>query len=213
MRREQGAVRSGNDRALDAVLLSDVTGNHSPRSAVQMIRSAVTALVGTAVFAALAGCAQPQAFALPELTPQGTVPGVQVYPGYGNGYGYGIGGGYGYPNGYRPGLATAMPTPITPRRGPTPMRTGTATTPTRGTSPTHVTWSYLARTTTAMAAATADHRRIAITTAMLAATGITIGTTIAARSRRSSRAAALCERRRAGRRTGHRARQEAPGTP
>ena len=58
-----------------------------------MIRSAGTALVGTAVLAALTGCASQDSFGLPDLTPQGAQPSVQVYPGYGANYGYG----YGYP--------------------------------------------------------------------------------------------------------------------
>jgi hypothetical protein len=77
-----------------------------------MIRRAGTALVGAAVLAALAGCAVQQSpFALPELTPQGASPGVQVYPGYGygNGYGYGYGSGYGYPGGYQPGYSFVDP--------------------------------------------------------------------------------------------------------
>jgi hypothetical protein len=69
-----------------------------------MIRSVATALVGTAVLAALAGCAYQQSFGLPELTPpQGVASGVQVYPGQGYGYGVGSGYGYGYPSVYQPG--------------------------------------------------------------------------------------------------------------
>jgi hypothetical protein len=79
-----------------------------------MIRSVGTALVGTAVLAALAGCAYQDPFALPGLTPRGSSPGVQVQPGYGYsapGYGYngGYGYGYGYPNGYQPGYGFTDP--------------------------------------------------------------------------------------------------------
>ena len=59
-----------------------------------MVRNAGTALAGAALMAALAGCAQPQGFALPELTPYGGAPGAQVYPGQGSGY-LGV-----YPPGY-----------------------------------------------------------------------------------------------------------------
>ena len=62
-----------------------------------MIRRVATALAGTAVLAALAGCAHQESFGLPDLTPRGAAPGVQVYPSYG--YGYGTG----YPVGYQPG--------------------------------------------------------------------------------------------------------------
>ncbi len=74
--------------------------------AAGMNRSVASALVGTAVLAALAGCAYQQSFGLPELTPpQGVAPAVQVYPGQGYGYGAGsgYGYGYGYPNVYQPG--------------------------------------------------------------------------------------------------------------
>jgi hypothetical protein len=59
-------------------------------------------LVGTAVLAALAGCAYQDPFALPGLPPAGTSSSVQVYPGsgYGGGYGSSYGGGYGYGYGY-----------------------------------------------------------------------------------------------------------------
>jgi hypothetical protein len=62
-----------------------------------MIRRAATALAGTAVLAASAGCAHQESFDLPDLTPRDTTPGVQVYPSYGYGYGSG------YPLGYQPG--------------------------------------------------------------------------------------------------------------
>ncbi len=80
--------------------------------AARMMRSVGTALVGTVVLAAMAGCASQESFGLPELTPpRSASPGVQVYPGigYGNGYGYGVGGSYGYPNGYPPGYGYADP--------------------------------------------------------------------------------------------------------
>ena len=64
-----------------------------------MIRRVATALAGTAVLAASAGCAYQESFGLPDLTPPGGSPGVQVYPSYGYGYGYGAG----YPYGYQPG--------------------------------------------------------------------------------------------------------------
>jgi hypothetical protein len=92
---------------LDAVLLNVMTGNHSSRSTAAMIRRAGTALVGTTVLAALAGCAYQESFGLPELTPQGASAGVQVYPGYG--YGYGYGSGYGYPGSYQLGYGNVDP--------------------------------------------------------------------------------------------------------
>ena len=55
-----------------------------------MIRRMATALAGTAVLAAAAGCAHQEPFGLPDLTPRGAVPGAQALPGYG----YGYGGGY-----------------------------------------------------------------------------------------------------------------------
>ena len=64
-----------------------------------MIRRVATALAGTAVLAALAGCAYQESFGLPDLTPRSAAPGAQVYPSYGYGYGYGTG----YPYGYQPG--------------------------------------------------------------------------------------------------------------
>lgn len=66
-----------------------------------MLCSAGAALVGTAVLVALAGCATRDSFGLPDLTPSGTSPGMQVYPSYGVGYGYGYG--TGYPGVYQPG--------------------------------------------------------------------------------------------------------------
>lgn len=76
-----------------------------------MMRSVGTALVGTAVLAAMAGCVSQESFGLPELTqPRSAAPGVQVHPGIGYGYGYGVGGSYGYPNGYyQPGYGYADP--------------------------------------------------------------------------------------------------------
>jgi hypothetical protein len=65
-----------------------------------MIRRVATALAGTAVLAAAAGCAHQESFGLPDLTPRGAAPGAQVYPSYG--YGYGTG----YANGYQPGYGT-----------------------------------------------------------------------------------------------------------
>jgi hypothetical protein len=120
MKLEQSAVRSGNDRALDAVLHSDGTGNHSSRSAVQMTKSAGKALVGAAVLAALAGCASQDTFGLPDLTPRGAQPAVQVYPNYGAGYGYG----YGYPNGYRQGYGYGYADPYYAAPGPYPYAYG-----------------------------------------------------------------------------------------
>jgi len=115
MKLEQRAVRSGNDRTLDAVLHSDVTGNHSSRSAVQMIKGAGKALVGTAVLAALAGCATQDTFGLPDLTPRGAPPTAQVYSNYSTGYGFGYG--YGYPNGYRQGYGYGYPSDYRPGYG------------------------------------------------------------------------------------------------
>ncbi|MGB7737910.1 MAG: hypothetical protein WBM03_02255, partial [Steroidobacteraceae bacterium] len=62
-----------------------------------LLRSVGTALVGAAVLAALAGCVSEDSFGLPDLTPSGAHPTVQVYPSYG--YGYSAG----YPNVYQPG--------------------------------------------------------------------------------------------------------------
>ncbi len=87
-----------------------------------MIRSAGTALVGAAVLAASAGCASQDSFGLPELTPRGAQPSVQVYPGYGAGYGYGYG--YGYPNGYRPGYGYGYADPYYAAPGPYPYAYG-----------------------------------------------------------------------------------------
>lgn len=85
-----------------------------------MIRSAGTALVGTAVLAALTGCASQDSFGLPDLTPHGAQPGVQVYPGYGANYGYG----YGYSNGYRPGYGYGYPDHNYAAPGPYPYAYG-----------------------------------------------------------------------------------------
>ena len=63
-----------------------------------MTGRAAAALAGTAVLAALAGCAYQESFELPGLAPQGAASGAQVYPGYG--YGYGSGDPYGNPPGY-----------------------------------------------------------------------------------------------------------------
>jgi hypothetical protein len=80
------------------------------RGAARTYRSVATALVGTAVLAALAGCAYQQSFDLPELTPpQGVAPGVQVYAGQGYGYGAGSAYGYGFPGIYRPGYNYSDP--------------------------------------------------------------------------------------------------------
>ena len=61
-----------------------------------MIRRVATALAGTVVLAALAGCAYQESFSLPDLTPRGAAPGAQVYPSYGYGHGTGYPYGYGY---------------------------------------------------------------------------------------------------------------------
>jgi hypothetical protein len=117
-----------NERALDAVSISKVTGNHSPRSTMQMIRSAGTALVGIAVLAALASCASQDPFGLPDLGPRGASPTAGVYSSYGTGYGY-PGGyrpgyGYGYPNGYRPGFGYGYADPYYAAQGPYPYAYG-----------------------------------------------------------------------------------------
>jgi hypothetical protein len=62
-----------------------------------MIRRVATALAGTVVLAAAAGCAHQESFELPDLTPAGATQSAQVHSSYG--YGYGTG----YPYGYRPG--------------------------------------------------------------------------------------------------------------
>jgi len=85
---------------------------------VHIIRSVRAALVGTAALAALAGCASQDPFGLPDLTPQGAQPSVQVYPGYG--YGYGTG----YPNGYP--LAYGYGNPYYAAQGPYPYERGYA---------------------------------------------------------------------------------------
>lgn len=72
-----------------------------------MIRRVATALAGTAVLAALAGCAYQESFGLPDLTPRSAAPGAQVYPSYG--YGYGSGYPYGYQPGYRSVYGYANP--------------------------------------------------------------------------------------------------------
>ncbi len=78
-----------------------------------MPRSIGTALVGTVVLAASAGCAYQDPFSLPDLAARGTSPSMQVYPSYGLGYGYGYRYGYGYgagyPNVYQPGYGYANP--------------------------------------------------------------------------------------------------------
>ena len=63
-----------------------------------MMRRVATALAGTAVLAAMTGCAYQESFGLPDLTPRGAAPGAQVYPSYG--YGYGTGYPYGYQQGF-----------------------------------------------------------------------------------------------------------------
>lgn len=102
----------GNERALDAVLLDDVPRNHSSRGDVRMMRRVGAVLAAIAALAALAGCAYQNPFGLPDLTPQGAQPSVQVYPGYG--YGYGTG----YPNGYP--LAYGYGDPYYAGQGPYP---------------------------------------------------------------------------------------------
>ena len=89
-----------------------------------MIRSVGTALVGAAVLAALAGCASQDPFGLPELTPRGSTPSIQVYPNYGSGYGNGYGYGYGYPSGYRPGYRYGYADPYYAAQGPYPYAYG-----------------------------------------------------------------------------------------
>lgn len=83
-----------------------------------MIRSTATALVGTALLATLAGCAYQDPFGLPELTPRGSSPTVQVHPYYGSGYGYG------YPYGYRPGYGYGYASPNYAAQGPYPYAYG-----------------------------------------------------------------------------------------
>ena len=85
-----------------------------------MIRSVGTTLAGTAVLAALAGCAYQEPFGLPGLTPRGAPSSVQVYANYGTGYGYG----YGYPNGYRPGYVYGYADPYYAAQGPYPYAYG-----------------------------------------------------------------------------------------
>ena len=81
-----------------------------------MIRRVATALAGTALVAVLAGCAQPQGFALPELTPYGGPSGAQVYPGQGAGY-LGV-----YPPGY--GNVYGYASPYYAAQGPYPYGQG-----------------------------------------------------------------------------------------
>ena len=85
-----------------------------------MIRGVGTALIGAAVLAALASCAYQDPFGLPELTPRGSSPAVQVYSSYGAGYGYG----YGYPSGYRPGFGYGYADPYYAAQGPYPYAYG-----------------------------------------------------------------------------------------
>lgn len=77
-----------------------------------MMRRVGAVLAAIAALAALAGCAYQDPFGLPDLTPQGAQPSVQVYPGYG--YGYGTG----YPNGYP--LAYGYGDPYYAGQGPYP---------------------------------------------------------------------------------------------
>jgi hypothetical protein len=81
-----------------------------------MIRRVATALAGAAVLAAAAGCAYQESFGLPDLTPRGAAPGVQIYPGYG--YGFGAG----YPSGYQPGYGNVYgyANPFYAAQGPYP---------------------------------------------------------------------------------------------
>jgi hypothetical protein len=90
-----------------------------------MIRRVATALAGTAVLAASAGCAYQESFGLPDLTPRGAAPGAQVYPSYG--YGYRTG----YPNGYQPGYSSiyGYGNPYYAAQGPYPFGYGYAYNP------------------------------------------------------------------------------------
>jgi len=83
-----------------------------------MIRRAATALAGTAVLAALAGCAYQESFGLPDLTPRSAAPGAQVYPSYGYDHGYGTG----YPYSYQPGYGNVYSSanPYYTAQGPYP---------------------------------------------------------------------------------------------
>ena len=124
-----------------------------------MIRRVATALAGAAVLAAAAGCANQESFGLPDLTPRGAAPGVQIYPGYG----YGFGAGYPAVTSRATATFTAMPTPFTPRRVRIPTATATRTTRIRGTP--------LRPVSTAIAMAVATHgRRGSTPTATRAAT-------------------------------------------
>jgi hypothetical protein len=90
-----------------------------------MIRRVATALAGTAVLAAAAGCAHQESFSLPDLTPRGAAPGVQIYPSYGYGYGTGD------PNGYQPGYGNVYgyANPYYAAQGPYPNGYGYAYNP------------------------------------------------------------------------------------
>lgn len=98
-------------------------------STAAMIRRVATALAGTAVLAASAGCAYQESFGLPDLAPRGAAPGVQTYPsyGYGSAYGYGTG----YPYGYAPGYGNvyAYGNPWYAMQGPDPYGYGYAYSP------------------------------------------------------------------------------------
>jgi len=124
---DESMVGCGNDCPLDAVLLSGVTRKPVSMSAARMIRSARSALVGTAVLAALAGCAYQDAFDLPDLAPRGASSGAQVYPGYGPVYGYGYG--TGYPGVYQPGYGYGYVDPRYAAHGPYPYGYGYAYNP------------------------------------------------------------------------------------
>jgi hypothetical protein len=89
-----------------------------------MIRRVATALAGTAMLAAAAGCAHQQSFDLPGLTPPGGSAGVQLYPSYGYEYGYDAG----YPNGYQPGYGNVYgyASPYYGAQGPNPYGYGYA---------------------------------------------------------------------------------------
>src|SRR6187549_1222362 len=103
------------------------------RTTAKMMRSVATALVGTAVLAAAAGCAyqQPSIY-LPDVTPPGAgSSSIQAYPGYGSGSGsgygsmYGYGSPYGYQSGYgynEPYYAGQAPDPYGYYRYPYPYR-------------------------------------------------------------------------------------------
>ena len=88
-----------------------------------MLRNAGPALAGTAVLAALSGCASQDSFGLPDLTPRGASPSAQVYPGYGYGAGY--------PSVYRPnyGYGYGYASPYYAAQGPYPYGYGYAYNP------------------------------------------------------------------------------------